>query len=458
MFPNGPDLLANRLLEAGISLAPERAEEDAVVERWLRADLNAGSVGADVLARAAALGRSIYREFMAAFHAAFLSPDGYGVRQVRRLLRRRFGQSNDLAEDAALNRIRDLRLKLLDHLRSRTQPSLLTEQRFTPGRLAGYMRNVARIESLKLDEADLPWKREPFRERNRLHRGPLPVDDDEAIDYPVLAERLSRFWCEANGFRDEHRLEGLVSLGLGHLSGDATIAARCGEWLQQRLPAWEEQEARLRQRASRLLERRQVLQDSLCETPKLREAIEEDIATVEALLTGCRLSLARHPARLRPKAKVVKNILLGRVQRVGAVRHARINREVALLRRRVCEGERGLNGGCVLLKAILVHLDREPPSPRQHGLSSQARAERQAQHQNWLEEAGRLLCVARTIRAQERETTLGDWAADVEDLYEFGILCRKGVLEGLGRRHGSRLARLLRVGGRPLDQGPCTAI
>jgi hypothetical protein len=99
------------------------------------------------------------------------------------------------------------------------------------------------------------------------------------------------------------------------------------------------------------------------------------------------------------------------------------------------------------------HLGSPPPSPRTHGLNAAERTQRGVQEKAWPARAEELLGRVRghtrllfssPLPAPIGETVL-NWLADTEDLYEFGVVRRKGIFAGLGRRHGWRLERLLRV-------------
>jgi hypothetical protein len=91
-------------------------------------------------------------------------------------------------------------------------------------------------------------------------------------------------------------------------------------------------------------------------------------------------------------------------------------------------------------------------------LTAEERRTRQIGFRDWLLEAAALLRAVRAVRSQSAASPPSGWTEDVENLYEFGVLRRKGILEALGRCHGLRLTRLLRVGDAPLDRGPSRAI
>jgi hypothetical protein len=102
---------------------------------------------------------------------------------------------------------------------------------------------------------------------------------------------------------------------------------------------------------------------------------------------------------------------------------------------------------------VEAHLESPPPSPRAHGLSAAARAARLQQAEEWQARGADLLGRVRghyrlffgfPLSADLNEPLL-NWLVDAENLYEFGVFRRKGVIAGLGRRHGWRLERLLRT-------------
>ena len=450
MTPVVSDLFLVRLHRVGVDLNEARAEEDAILERWLRDELQANpdrAIEEVDLAAAVKRGRKIYHAFNDAFSEAFLVEDGPGIRYIRRLVKRRFGTANGNVEEAALARILERREKLLDDIRRKGQPSLLAEDSFDETKLLGYMRNVARIESLKLPKIDLPWSRSSFAGPFQSQDWAEHVSDEPALDFHELATAVSGFWCSANGFTREHRLEGLVSLGLGPLANDPGVKQRCQSWLADRLPAWEERRKRLHERAVALLSRYDQLRDDLLAMPEMALALREKLEQVEALQISCRLALANLPARLRPRPAEVAVILGGTVKRkVGALRHDRIRLEEKLLRRRVVTGCVGLEIPWELKNAVDSHLGQQPPSPRQQGLPADERAFRRAQSKAWLIRANELLLLVRAARPTARSPGMARWLEDVEDLYEFGILGRKGVLAAPGRRHGQRLAQIFRAG------------
>jgi hypothetical protein len=467
-------LLRECLLLAGLGPSAGTAEEDVVLRRWLCRDLRRASRPGwrQQLPAAVEVGRGIYRSFMAAYTAAFLEPDGWGVRAVRRLLRLRFGFVDAHLAESILERIRDRRLVLLEHLRGKFQPSLFAPRTFDPARLRGYLWRVVRLESLHAPQEDLPWNRSGLP--GVLCAGPGPgavVADAGDVDYHDLGERLSAFWSPANGFGREDRLEGLVSLGLGWLTGEEALREGCERLLRAKLQAWEERLTRLRQRLSRLLDRGRELGEQTAAAPAERRAhLQDKAAELDLHLRRCRELLARHMLKLRPRPGEVCQLLRGCVQARGsAIRHARIGREIALLRRRVsqgwgrlrCDGSPPPAGVSALGEAIACHLGQEPASPRQHRLEEEERQSRRRRMRDWLAAGAELLRQiraslaehrARPARSRPRAEEVEAWLCDAEDLYELGVLTRKGVVWGLGRRHGWRLNHLLRVSGPALSR------
>jgi hypothetical protein len=150
--------------------------------------------------------------------------------------------------------------------------------------------------------------------------------------------------------------------------------------------------------------------------------------------------------RLWPRPAEVGEMLSGIVKQPSLVRFRRIQREVTILRRRVEESRQGLaRAGAVppevrqLADDVGRHLAAEPPTARNRPPA-------------WVEETRQLLSRARrqtdaVFRAPHwpEVRPLLEFLADVEDLYELGLLKRRGIVGGLGRRHGWRLEWLLRA-------------
>lgn len=456
-------VLRQRLLQAGFSLSDQGPEEDRVIHQWLRHDLRRPTPNwLIVLPGAIELGRLIYRTFTLAYSEAFLQPFGWGCQLVRRYLSRDWLFTDGRMEEAVLCRIRDRRLVLLEHLRGKFQNSLFAEQTFDPALLPAYLRRVARLESLKVPEAELPWNCVPLPpEIGTVHSG-----SDEEVDYRALADRLSAFWSKKNGFTAEHHLEGVISLGLGSLVRDEDLRRRCDALLADKLPKWEQTLIGLRRRASRLLELHEAarLRRRVCH-PDQETALDRRLAELEARIQSCRERLARHPSRLRPRPGEVGDLLAGHMCSPSAVRHDRIRREIDFFRRRSRDGwaavlaDAGLPASVVSLReAIESHLDGKPPSSRMHGLNEEERGRRKQMAQIWLERAANLLHWTRAVAAGHRAVplvtgeaadALEGWLCDVEDFYQFGILVEKGVIHALGKRHGRRLLHLLRPESNP---------
>src|SRR5262245_4861319 len=134
-------------------LASFRNEEERVtVARWVRPDCQEQTVPGweGRLTEAVERGQRIYRDFHESFLLWFGASDGPGAAEVRRRLLSWHGHADAHMIEAVLERIRDRRLHLLDHLYARTQHSLFAAQGFDPERLPGYLRTVARLESRHL--------------------------------------------------------------------------------------------------------------------------------------------------------------------------------------------------------------------------------------------------------------------------------------------------------------------
>jgi hypothetical protein len=330
--------------------------------------------------------------------------------------------------------------------------------------IRGYLIRVANLESLHVPLADLPWGVGRSINLAALAEPAAPMPEPETPDPRRLAESMRAFWGRENSFTPEQRLEGLTSLGLGFLTGVPEVEARCRTLLQDKLPGWEANTTRLRQRAGQWLSRLEETQRQLAAAtaPAERERLTERHARIEERLTRLRTRLARQPARLRPRPAEVQDALAGLVANVGNTRFRRIAREIALLEDRVRGGGQALRRAWAdqlpaevaqLIADVEAHLASPPASPRAHGLSASGRAERNTRAAAWQARAEELLGRIRghyrlffsfPLTGAVNEAVL-HWLADAEDLYEFGVLSRKGVLAGLGRRHGWRLNRLLRV-------------
>jgi hypothetical protein len=416
------------------------------------------------LPQAAKLALDIYWDFMAEYNAFYEEPEGRGPACVARALRGRVGHADPHMTEAVLDRIRNRRVHLLDSFRRKYQPFLFAPRAIDARKIRGYLIRVAHLESLHVPTGDLPWGVGRTINLAALVEPSAPVPEPEGPDPRKLADMLSAFWGRANGFTPEQRLEGLTSLGLAFLTGIPEVAARCRDILAQRLPLWEEKASRLRQRISRWLARFEDSQRQLAASndPVERQQAGERLNHIEERLTRLRFSLSRQPARLRPRAAEVQDLLSDVVANVGNTRFRRITREIALFEQRVRTGGQALVQSFSdslpaemgkLIADVERHLASSPPSPRAHGLSERARLERSRLGASWQARAQELLSLVRgNYRLLFSSPLSGDvseavlnWLTDAEDLYEFGVVRRKGVYAGLGRRHGWRLKHLLRV-------------
>jgi hypothetical protein len=447
----------------------QTSEEGRTVCLWLARELRDERPNdwRDRLPVAVDLAREIYQSFNAAFEAFYYAPDCPGPAYIRRFLERRFGYAEESAVEAVLNRIRNRRLRLLNHCRYRYQPSLFAARTFDSSRLVGYLIRVARFESLHVPEGEPTTG--AIEDWGNISEARHEEGGKDDIDYYLLAQKLATFWGPPNGFRPAHRLEGLITRGLGLATDREELRLRCRVYLEGRLPKWEGGYERLNRRASQLRARCENLQDRMrasagdaAEQQRLHRRLEE----VEDDQERLRWRRLRHRARLWPRLEEVERLLDGFVpqHRAGSLRHQRINREIALLERRVRQGRDRLlpmKGELpddlrrLLERDLVAHLEGKPPSSRVHGLAKDERKRRRRAEARWRAAGGRLaLRVRGQLRALWRGSSLPPglrqalayWLADVEDLYDFGVLTRKGIVEGLGRRHGWRLERLLRIG------------
>jgi hypothetical protein len=410
------------------------------------------------------LALDIYWDFMREYNAFYEEPEGGGAVHVARALRGRFGQADPHLSEAVLDRIRNRRVHLLDSFRRKYQPSLFAPPSVEARKIRGYLIRVAALESLHIPASDLPWGAGRTVNLAALAEPAAPTAELDGPDPRRLADLLNVFWSRANGFTAEQRLEGLTSLGLGYLTGIPSVEEFCRELLRKKLPGWEETAMRLRRRAGQWLTRLEDTQrqQAAATDPGQRERLAERLAVIDANLQRVRSRLARHPVRLRPRAAEVQEALAGSVANVGNTRFRRIAREIALFQDRVRTGGQVLRralGSRIppdvesLIAEIEMHLGNPPASPRAHGLNNQERAVRETQASTWRRQAEELLGRVRGhVRLFFGFPLAGDvnepilrWLADAEDLYEFGILRRKGVMAGLGRRHGWRLEHLLRT-------------
>jgi hypothetical protein len=455
--------LRELLAALGIDLTVEAGQ---TVLRWLEQELTdkAPSNWESRLGQAAKLALAVYWDFMTEYNAFYEEPEGRGPACVARALRGRVGQADPHMAEAVLDRIRNRRIHLLDSFRRKYQQSLFDTPAIDARKIRGYLIRVAHLESLHVPSEDLPWGAGRTINLAALVEPAAPAPEPESPDPRSLAEMLTTFWGRANGFTAEQRLEGLTSLGLGFLTGIPEVAARCREILVQRLPAWEEKATRFRQRISRWLARLEELQRqvSAVRDPVERQRASERLCRIEERLSRLRFALSRQPARLRPRAAEVQDLLSDIVANVGNTRFRRLAREIAVFEQRVRGGGQALLQSfsdslpaeiSLLIAEVDRHLASSPPSPRAHGLSERERLERSRLASAWRERALELLGLVRGNYRLLFGSPLGgpvgeavvNWLADAEDLYEFGVVRRKGVYAGLGRRHGWRLKRLLRV-------------
>jgi hypothetical protein len=459
----GLERLGELLARQGIDPASEPAQ---TARRWLERELSAAAPSGweNRLPEAVQLALSIYWDFMTAYNAFYEEAEGKGPVYVARALRARCGQADPHMSEAVLDRIRNRRVHLLDSFRHKYQPSLFAPRQIEARMIRGYLIRVAKLESLHVPAGDLPWGVGRSINLAALAEPAAPTPELESPDPRRLAEAMRAFWGRENGFTAEQRLEGLTSLGLGFLTGVPEVEARCRTLLHQKLPGWEANTARLRQRAGQWLGRLEETQRqlTLATAPDERQRLSERLAGIEERLTRLRTRLSRQPARLRPRPGEVQEALVGLVANIGNIRFRRIAREIALFEDRVRIGGQALWRNwseqlptelAQLIADVQAHLTSSPASPRAHGLSASERAERIRQVLAWQERAEELMGRIRghyrlffsfPLTGAVNEAVL-QWLADAEDLYEFGVLSRKGVLAGLGRRHGWRLDRLLRV-------------
>jgi hypothetical protein len=416
------------------------------------------------LAGAAEVALEIYLAFVAEFDAQYMQEGGWGEAWVRQFLRNRFGFAAATTVEAVLNHIRDLRPHLLEAFRAKYQRVLFGPRTFRPGGVRGYLRQVAWVESGKAPVEEL--RRFVDTDPDTLDTWLATAEDPAAgEDYDRRPRQLAAFWSEANGFSRSQRLEGLMSLALGGATDEPELQERCRAYLEGKLPGWDVYWERLTVRLRQLLARQEQLEAWLPRTwhwPD-RDQLLGRLARLRTRLDNLRGRLRQHLDRLPPRPREVQALLAGFVdQKVGTVRFQRIGREIALFEDRVRTGARNLEivfrrdlpvPHKRLLRDVRAHLDRQLPSPREHGLDEAERARRRRDHALWLEAGLQVLgrphrLMDELFRTPPASAVLGrallHWLGDVRDLYEFGILDRVGVIGGLRSRHGWRLDRLLR--------------
>jgi len=458
------------------------SEEARISRQWVAMDIlhHVSDLPNDWKARqqeAFDFGRYICREFNRPW-SAFWGAGCPGEHQVRRRLHAR---APELAEvdlssltDAIIERILNKRLHLLDAVYSKYQGSLFAERRFDSQRLPGYFSSVANIESRKVPP--LPFRAESLHEyipdknadgdHSRLF-GEEQVDQRGFLEeWKGIPVALWRFH-NAHRFNEQHRLEAMVSTGLGAFIPDEhyqDVVARCREFLHVNLPFYKKGLGKLAAKASRLFAKLEQMRERLRFASDFAEAAEfwEEVERLESRLIRVEQERRQLFKLLQPKPRKAEQLLGAHVHNLGNTRHDRIRREVELLGNRVREGWQELSKGHgqaipdiaqELMGHIEQHADHRPPSHREHHLAPEERDRRQEGEKNWLEEAKELL---RKILEQFRVIDDGAsslpqglskdllrWLADAEDYYELGIL-GNGALDGLTRRMGWRLHHLLR--------------
>jgi hypothetical protein len=463
IIPSYWDQLRQYLLRRGIDLNSERGQ---VVQTWLSEELHNDitTTSQEALAKATDTAVAIFDTFNVHFDELYMAEECPGERWVRKYMRARLGFVVDPMVEAVLGNIRDKRPRLLQAFRRKYQKSLFAAVSFLPQGVWGYLRRVAEVESLKapLQESD----RVTGCDWEALNRLPSPFHfepdaEKETSDNPQVTElasqarRVAVFWTDPkNGFTRAQYLEGMTTLGLGWMTDDPILADRSRAHLADRIPSWSLAQQRLGDRVVRLLDQRGQLE---AECFRLQDPrTNARLVDVQRRLNALQLRMSRHRNRLCPRPNEVATLLAGVVtQKVGGLRFQRIGRETEILNRRVQQGAVGLLTGRALsatrlIADVLDHAGAKPPSGGGHGLTEEERTNRRRAHQEW--HSGGEEIISRVHRAlrelfhdpAESSSGLLGWLYDVQDLYEFGILDRAGIVEGLKTRRGTRLNWLLR--------------
>ena len=440
------------------------SEADRVVHRWIQEDQSRRHPRDETTCREAVrTGMAIYNGFHQAFSTFFEEEHGCGARLIRRNIRRHFGFVQESMVEAVLERILDRRELLLENFRQSSQPSLFAPCAFDGRRFTGFLVRVAHIESLHVPRSLLTRLiGEPPSGPPRPHF--LGTSDEEDPDsYQRCLEWLDSFWSEAHRFTTAQRLEGLVSLGLGLLTGHDRLRDRCQELLLERMEDWENERQVIRGWISRLLARREAAQVARLGTTaeSERRAAEQELGELDETLNRAAAavgassdaSLACAPRRLEPCSTGSSNSTAW----FGIAASNGKSRSCA-------SASRTPRQELARCAAVPSEVQQLSDDVQRH--LAEAPATRRNCPPAWVDEGRQILSRARVqmhelfrraLRPAVRWPLQG-CVADIEDLYELGLLAHRGIVGGLGRRHGWRLEWLLRPvspGGAPQrERGP----
>jgi hypothetical protein len=448
---------------------------------------------------AVTIGLWIFDDFNARFVAYFGEDDAEGARSVRWCVRKKLGYSNPRVVDAILDRIRDRRIRLLNHFKAQHQGSLLNGPRFEPGKLEGYFRRVVQLESLKVSPdgfeallSDIEGPNGgPLQYDNLRPIGPGSNAENDTFDHPAarwgrVTGLLAAFWDESRGFRDQERLQGLAQLLMGEASGNHLLAVRCRAFWEAHHREWNERKMRRAERSGPLFIKKDFLENQLrpsrmhCIRPEERRKMENDLKRVETKLLSLQRQAEEDDLKCLPRREDMKGLLQGLVSRPDAARTDRIRKECKLLEGRARAAlaallsERSDNPAAsltrladqirtgpkklpaslaVLARRIQDHLARRPSPTNSHGLDESERRRRKEDERRWLEEGDHLAAeLGDLIRSLETEklsapsdlvrAVLGA-SYDVHDFLVYGRR-RDGVIAALRRLPMRRLWNLLR--------------
>lgn len=387
-----------------------------------------------------------------------------------------------------LNRIRERRVHLIEAFFRTYQKTLFGPVKFIADSITGYLRRVVEFESRKepppedqrtvtFADLSLPegWSAEDLAESHSSSEETLWLVEDEesaAQEKPAVAigfafGLMDDYWSEANGFDEEHREEGIASLGFP--SAHPVLGPRCHQLLLEKLQGWDEQCEELGRKLSQVLGQIEEIQDQLRHPmpPDREKKLREKLARREARRDNLREEVAEHTRRLLPRPGEVDELLDGVIERdPRRVRFERLNREDEIFLERFQAGASSLQlrfGRKLaapyrrLLRVLQGHLELKSRllKPNEHGLQKAERERRQGRMDRWKQViGGRLLGRIRFALYElthamvevpsEQRQSLQDVLEDAEDLFQFSLIERLGVIGAVGRRNPLRLNRLLR--------------
>jgi hypothetical protein len=397
---------------------------------------------------------SVFSEEFARFFGDPGTPGAEGRRHIARGLWIFRGYTRPAQVDAVLEHIHGRFEHFLRHAGGRFQPSLFGPLTLDRRRLKGYFIKVALLECRKVAVVGPPPTAAPAASPTtpapRLQGG---RGTSKALRW------LDRFWSRDNGFSPAHRMEGLVSILMGSLTGIPELEVRTAEFLQKRAEALREEEEKLGARISRLMDRRDELsfQIALHAGGSRLVQLKRQLEWTEVQLTLCHHRAATlYRDGLLPRPAEVQALLDGYVTNTANTRFGRLRQELAILekRARTRPSAPPFPPDILQLAAqVEDHASRRPPPPGQHGIGEPERQRRREALLAWKDQAGALLEKAIQLgarRAAEGGLPAGpgqrvlEWLTDLEAYLRLGVLQADGVLGALNQFRGWRLAHVLR--------------